>query len=408
MNAECLSPRKGWARRGLLLVASALLPILLAIPLAAADDLDAFIAARMAQARLPGLSACVVRDGQVALARGYGFADVGNQVPVTPDTLFILASVSKPVTATALMQLHEAGRFGLDDPIGPHLPFPVVNPGHPEVPVTFRELLAHTASLEDNLFRLMRLIGKGDSRIPLETFLRDYLAPGGKHYRAKRSYNKNYAPGEHYSYCNVGYALCGLLVESLSGQPFDAYSAQHNFEPLGMGEAGWFLEGLDASRVAIPYKSKGPARFRPYGHLGFPFYPAGQLRTSAPQLARFLLAHMNGGELDGVRILGPDTAEAMHAVQFPDLDPNYGLGFVRVEGGGGIYIGHNGLLPGTRTEMYYEALSGVGVVLLTNGDVMDETAWAEIFWRLFEEGGLSVSTPPHLAKAPGTLAIAAE
>jgi len=365
-----------------LMAALAVLP--LAAQTAANDDLDDYILARMATARVPGLSVCVVKDGEIVLSRAYGLANVKKKVPVTPDTLFLLASISKTVTATALMQLYEQGKFGLDDPIAPFLPFPVVNPHHSDTPITFRELLAHVSSIRDN--GILDSLVKGDSPAPLGSYLKKYLK------KAKNYYI--YAPGEQYDYCNIGFALCGYLVESIAGQPFDAYCREHIFAPLGMSETSWFLAGLDTSHVAMPYKSSGEG-YAPYGHWGFPFYPCGQLRTSAPQLARFLMAHMNGGEYGGARILEPATVEAMHTVQYPSLDPYYYcLGFVRVSSDGMTYIGHDGGLPGVRTLMYYQLETGVGVIQLGNGDVQDETAWGEIFMRLFQEGGADTPPPP--------------
>jgi CubicO group peptidase (beta-lactamase class C family) len=242
-------------------------------PLAADDDLDAYILARMESARVPGLSVCVVRQDEVLLSRGYGLANVKKKVPVTPDTLFLLASISKPVAATALMQLCEQGRFGLDDPIGPHLPFAVVNPNHSGVPITFRQLLAHTSSVQDS-GNMWSYLGTGDSPVTLGAYLKKYLK-ADKHYFT-------YGPGEMYNYSNIGYALCGYLVESLSGQPFGAYCEERLFAPLQMPETSWFLKDLDRSRVAMPHK---PSRngYAPYGHWGCPFYPCCQLRTSAPR-----------------------------------------------------------------------------------------------------------------------------
>lgn len=100
---------------------------------------------------------------------------------------------------------------------------------------------------------------------------------------------------------------------------------------------------------------------------------------------------MNGGEYGGARILDSGTVEEMHAVQYPDLDPYYGLGFLRVATEAGTFLGHDGSLPGVRTMMYCQLEEGVGVIMLGNGDVQDETAWGEIFQRLFQEGGVPAS-----------------
>src|ERR1700754_2494322 len=115
---------------------------------ASADpDLDAFIAAQMARAGIPGLAAGLARDGVVRLAKGYGFADMASRRPVTADSMFHIASVTKTVTATAIVRLAQAGKLDLDAPVAPHLDFPLVNPHHPGGQVTFRHLLTHTSGI---------------------------------------------------------------------------------------------------------------------------------------------------------------------------------------------------------------------------------------------------------------------
>jgi CubicO group peptidase (beta-lactamase class C family) len=116
---------------------------------AASDALDALLTANMAEAHMPGLAACIVKGGKVAWCNGYGLADIEANRAVTPDTVFLIASVSKTVTAVALMQLWENGAFELDDDVAMALPFAVDHPSS-GLPITYRGLLTHTASVRDN------------------------------------------------------------------------------------------------------------------------------------------------------------------------------------------------------------------------------------------------------------------
>ena len=367
-------------RAGLLLAA------LLALPAGARSaDLDAFITARMREAQVPGLSACIVKVDRVVWARGYGYADVDAPRPVTPDTLFMLASISKTVTGTALMQLRDHGLLQLDQDVNDHLPFPVVNPTHPGVPITFREVLSHVGSIRDNWNVMGALYSPGDSPIPLGTFCEQYLAPGGTWYHPTKSYH-SWQPGAKSAYSNIGFALTGHLVEQLVRMDFEEYCQRRIFAPLGMHETSWRFARLDPAHVAMPYRwSPGQGRFLAYGHYGYPDYPDGTLRTSSVQLARFLLAHMNGGAFAGGRVLSPVAVDEMHRVQFPALDPRQGLAFYYWNVGGRPRLGHGGGDQGVYTEMWFRPSDRVGVVLLANGDAKYAPMFA-VLDRLFAEG----------------------
>ena len=138
--------------------------------------IDSFFARFMASYRIPGMAACIIKNKSIAWKGNYGVANLARNIPVSDSTIFFLASISKTVTATALMQLYEAGRFGLDDSVDRYLPFPVKNPNHPKVPITFRMLLTHTSSIQDN-WNIMPTLN-GDPSMAIGTFLREYLDTG--------------------------------------------------------------------------------------------------------------------------------------------------------------------------------------------------------------------------------------
>jgi CubicO group peptidase (beta-lactamase class C family) len=187
------------------------------------------------------------------------------------------------------------------------------------------------------------------------------------------------APGTVFEYSNIGFALLGYLVESISGIPFDSYTRQHIFQPLGMGSTGWHLADLGSASIAMPYRcnnnsSDGKSAFvcHAYGQYGYPFYPCGSLRTSAQQLARFLGAIMNGGELDGVRILQTATVQAMLTPHGPPAPPAMGLCWNGLKDVGYLgeerYWGHPGGDRGVSTLMAFRPADGTGVIVLANGD----------------------------------------
>jgi CubicO group peptidase (beta-lactamase class C family) len=301
--------------------------------------------------------------------------------------LFELASVSKTVIATAVMQLWEDGQLDLDADINAYLPFRVVNPHFPEVPITTRMLMTHTSSIVDDSLVFLKEYGRGDPTIPLGQFLSDYLTPGGSYYDPDQNYSQS-APGTAFSYSNFGASLAAYLVEAITGIPFDAYCTTNIFQPLGMTETSYRFADLELSHMAMPYGyNEHTGRYHPYGFYGCPLYPAGWVITSAPQLARQLISFIQYGELDGVKILKPETVEEMRRIQYPDIAPQFGLFWYTKNLQGWELMGHNGGNYGVATEMFFRLEDGVGVILLMNGDWTNKNIRIiyDIEARLFRE-----------------------
>lgn len=258
-------------------------------------DFGDCVSGQLTATNTPGVAVAMVHGGRTAFSAGYGYADVEKARRVSSDTVFQIASVSKTVTATALMMLWEAGRFRLDDPIAPHLDFGVVNPKHPDAPVTFRQLFTHTSSISDAVYDGLDF-STGELP-PLRDFLLGYLAPGGRWYDAKKCYS-DARPGTAWSYSNVAVALLGYLGERLSGKPLDVFTRERIFAPLGMRETSWRYEGVDDARLAQPYGFVD-AHFKRLPRARYPDWPAGLLCASAGDFAKFLsLYAQKGGQTD--------------------------------------------------------------------------------------------------------------
>ena len=206
------------------------------------SELDQYVLARMQTARIPGLAAVAVKTDHTVFSGAWGEADVSAHRPVTTNTLFMLASVSKTVTAVALMQLYELAKLKLDDPIDAVLGYQARNPKFPDVAITYRMLLSHTSSIEDGVHSFDYYVTDMDSPISLRALYDGYLEPGGAYYDAS-NWNATSAPGTHYSYSNLALSLAGLLVEKISGMSLQDYCQQHIFAPLGMNESSYLLEG---------------------------------------------------------------------------------------------------------------------------------------------------------------------
>jgi CubicO group peptidase (beta-lactamase class C family) len=328
--------------------------------------LDRVIRELMAAGRLPGLSAAVVRGGEVVWSHGWGMANIAAGRRATPDTLFMLASVSKTVVATAVLQAIEDGLFDLDAHVNDVLPFRVRHPVHPDRPITVRQLLTHTSSIRDNWNLLTASYVAGDSPMELRTFLRRYLSPGGADFAPNNFYA--FGPGRSYRYANVGASLAAFLVEAAAGIGFDTWCERRIFTPLGMDRAGWHLAGLPRREIAMPYTWAGKKNaYVPTGHYGYPDYPDGALRTTAPQLARHLGIVMGGGSWRGHRLLSEASVRELRRDQVPDLESGQGLIWFRLPRGGRRLFGHDGGDTGVATVCFFDPREDVGVVALANG-----------------------------------------
>ena len=371
-----MDPRAPISRRTLLRTSGA---VALSLPLtraATAFGLDDELARRpqlaarirelMAVARVPSLAMAVTRGNEVRWASALGDANVHRGRSATPDTPYMLASVSKTVTGVAAMQAVQDGFVGLDDDIDDVLPWSVRNPNHPGDPITLRQLLTHTSSMRDDWSIFTRFYVRGDSSVPLGGFLRRCLTPPGDLSNGK--WWQSVPPGRRYVYCNEGASLAGFVVEAASGVPFDTWCEDRIFAPLRMRATSWHLAGLRREKVAMPSRWDGGAkRWTVFGQYGYPDYPDGQLRSSARSLARFLATFVGSGRSEhGVRILDRPLAEEMWRPQVPDLEPGQGLIWYRIRMGGHVVLGHTGGDSGVSTRMFFRTGDRHGSLLLAN------------------------------------------
>jgi len=360
------------------------------------QNLDSMITALIQANHFPGLAACIVKGEKIAWEGYYGLANISTDHPVDANTVFTLASVSKTVTASALMQLWERGRFQLDDSINAYLPFPIRNPHFPAAAITFRNLLTHSSSIRDN-FNYYPYYWGSDPPIALGRYLREYLTPGEPYY-SSANYSSTSAPGASVSYCNIGVSLGGYLVEVISGVPFDQYCRDSIFMPLGMTNTAWFLRDLDTSLIAHPYAWSG-SFYSDYGLYSAASYPAGQLHTTTRSLARWLIANINFGRLGVVRVLDSATVRLMRTVEYWPQDwGGAGVGLVWMTGalsdGRWVWF-HDGRTLGVLTTINLDEVQKTGVIILTNANPVNVDAIVSIQNTLFTIGDtLAVSVPP--------------
>lgn len=348
-----------------------------------AELFDQKISFLMRLAGFSALSTCLIQDDQIIWSNGYGYYDRDNHTPAVPTTIYVLASVTKTIVGTALMQLYDLGLFDLEDDVNTILPFELRNPNFPDDPITVRMLLSHTSSLNTNnqaQYYWMNFSGDPPFSFFPEPYLQEFLLPGGRFYD-DTVWSDKYRPGEQAMYANIGFDIISYLVELLSGEPFLDYCDTHLFAPLEMYNTSFNLSRLDIDQVAIPYQ-RYRGRYYQIDELMFLFgddtppekywrircYPAGGLYSTVEDLAHFLIAHMNQGLYKDFQLLQPDTVTLMHTIA-ADNEIGYGLAWMQFNIGSRLTTtGHGGDLPGADTWMLYNETQDRGVIYFANGN----------------------------------------
>ena len=320
--------------------------------------------------RIPSLSMCIIKNDRVVWYKGYGYSKLLIRQKPTINIAYLVASISKTVTATALMQLYEQGLFDLDDDVNDYLDFEVRNPNYPDKSITFRMLLAHQSSLGGSKlsprYLLYYLKNKNDYPYPM---IKELIIPNGSLFI--NSVWNNYVPGLDSEYSGIGFMLLEHLVEVLSKQKFSNYCMENIIIPLKMGNTSFHLKDFKRSQLAISYIDIG----RIYIPLPFAegFYGVGGLRTSIEDLSHYVIAHMNGGVWNGIRILNESTVEIMHTPQYPNSSngkTKFGLGwFIWGEYMGINPHGHAGCGYGMTSTMEINASNDWAVLFFMNNAI---------------------------------------
>ena len=325
-----------------------------------------FIESTMETHLIPGLSISIAKGGNIVWDKHFGYANVNESTLVDKNTMFILSSASKTVTATALMHLFQQDLFTLNDNVNDYLSFDIIHPDYPEVPITFKMLLSHTSGIKDN-WDFMPFYDT-DSPLELNYYLNQYFTSGGEFYDSDLNFT-DHTPGTSFSYSNIGAALVGLLTEEISGQPFNEYCIENIFEPLGMDNAYWFLSEIEnLNQVAVPHQLAEGSNdsLAVLENYGYSDYPAGQLRTTSNELAKFLSAFNNDGLYNGIKLLNLETIEVMKTIHYPDVAYDQGLIWYYKSLNGSNLFGHGGSDLGSVTEMFLSSSDNIGIVLLSN------------------------------------------
>ena len=348
----------------LLLVAS----LALVTPLAAQEryaqeirQLESFIESRMKDMQMPALSVAVVH-GDFTWSKGFGLADVENNVPATADSSYRMASVTKPMTATAVMRLVEQGKIDLDAEVQRYVPdFP-----RKQHPVTVRQLLQHLGGISH--YREYNVEGR--IREPKNT--KESLA-------IFKDFDLIAEPGTRYSYSSYGYNLLGAVIEGASGKTYADFMRSEIWQPLGMTNTR-----MDDPRTIIPNRVRGyvieggTLRNSEYVDISSRF-AGGGTRSTVGDMMKFII-----GVADG-KVVKPESVETMFTtgVTREGTATRYGLGFVLTPQGGRYYVGHSGSQQETRTDLAWFPRERFGYALATNFENADLPTFSAAIARAF-------------------------
>ncbi len=348
-----------------------------------AAQIDEAVRSYLAHTGVIGLAIAVAQRGEMVFCEGYGVQDLETRRPVTPETLFHLASIVKTMTSTAIMQLREAGKLDLDDPVVTHLPyFRVADPRSEQI--TIRQCLSHTSGIpHPNDW--------GWERPEFDD------AALERHVRSLADQSLIDLPPGKTSYSDDAYNVLGALISHVSGMSYEAYLRQHLFAPLGMTRTTTMAprEG-DSALLATGYERDEAGAVRrslyPYNRK---HVPCGCVASNVLEMTRYAMAHLNRGELDGRRILAPASYDAMWAVQVhePGEETDSALGWWVLQGVSELIVEHYGGDDGFRGHLRLWPERQQSVVVLCNADWAEPGQATELVARLLGSHGVRSQAP---------------
>ncbi|MHA2117603.1 MAG: serine hydrolase domain-containing protein [Candidatus Thorarchaeota archaeon] len=281
----------------------------------------------MEQHYIPSTTVAVIRNNSVIWAKGYGEQQ-------RLDLIYMIASVTKTFTATAIFQLYERDIIDLDDDVNDYLPFSFRHPNFTETPITFKMLLQHTSGLSKDsdtywygvMADILQQLGweNPGEWLPFPYWIEEYLTVNGSLYEP--AVWTSHEPGTNRFYSNFGYNVLAYLIQRATGQPIWEYFQENIFDPLGMHSTKFNYTEFDTAQLAVPHiymfdldpTSTGNKAYPHYSTLS---YGAGGLRSNIFDLAKFLLVFLHDGVSNGTRILEEETLRTMESLQTAWLAP---------------------------------------------------------------------------------------
>lgn len=318
---------------------------------------DQLVTEAMEKEHLPGVAFVLVREGRVEYARGYGFANLEKQTPVTPDkTIFRIGSITKLLTAHAIVQLADLNKISLNDDVNKYLTQPKVDSRYAE-PVRFWHLLTHTAGFDQVGDRGREFTRAEDRKASLGEYLADTLV-------------RIRPPGQVSCYDTWGMTLAGYLLERISGLSYTEYMRRNVFRPLGMTRASVETPEALKADLAVGYRYQN-GKYIAQGYEYYATLPASSIDATALDMARYLIAVLGDGSTDGhTAFLSLRATHQIRQPQFANSPgiPAFAYGFYEDQVNGQRVIHHGGNMQGFATELYLVPEQKLGFFVAYNAD----------------------------------------
>jgi len=314
-----------------------------------------FVQQQIERQQIPGLAVGVVLNGELVYSQGFGVQRLGEAAPVTSRTLFHQASITKPFVATAIMQLAERGRLKLDDLVTEHLPYFKVR-GEQSEGITIKQLMNHTSGMPDVLGYDWANPKYGDGELE-------------NHVRFARTRKLKSLPGEKFAYSNLGYEILGDVIAKASDKTFEAFVTESILEPLDMQRSTLMVRDADPQLVAAPHVKDAEGNIvasdvYPYNRR---HAPSSTLVANVEDMARWAIANLNRGSLDGKRILDERAYEQLWQKTAEISGPrSMGLGWFLYEVEGHSLVAHGGSDRGFASLLVLAPADGAAVILMAN------------------------------------------
>lgn len=328
------------------------------------------------------LSVCIIKDNKTVWSKSYGYSHPHLFRKATNRTIYGVGSITKTITATAILQLYEKGLLDLNDDINTYLPFELRNPNFPDVPITIRSLLTHRSSNQD--YYLMNPDGRDTlQKLYLKKFfslenplpdsslywIKESLVPGGKFYKDECWFD--FPPNNKTAYSTMGFIIATAILENITNQTIEEYCQKNIFIPLEMKDTSFHPTNLDKERIARPFLGtrflKIPLMHYDIGCIS----GGGGIRTTLEDISHFLITNLNNGQYKDVKILNESNMKIMHKTEYPDemytkWHPiTHGFAWYETEEYGERLLGHGGGAVGYDCMIAMNKTTNTGIIFLS-------------------------------------------
>lgn len=349
---------------------------------------------------IKGFSVSIVNEKGSIYDKGFGFTNIEQDKLYTSNTTQNIASISKTLIGISLLKAQELGKLNIDDPINKYLPFQIINPNYPDVPILIKHLAYHTSSITelDEIYAKSYILTKNEhadnegvydyfnlpeTNISLLDFIQNSLTKNGKWY-SKNTF-ANARPGEKREYSNIAAALCALVIESATKQDYRSFTKENILKPLKMNSSGWSSKDIDVNQRSRLFANKE----KMIAEYSLITYADGGFLTSSNDLGLFLSELIKGYEGNGILLNKESYNKLFEKQQFSTNGKNeyYGVfiefrdAFLNIKND---MVGHNGSDPGVFTAMYFNTKTKIGTIVLVNTDTdFTDDVWPEIelIWK---------------------------